>query len=270
MQSLLYFVSRYYPIFVFLLLEIISYNLIVRYNIHQRTIYHHSVDVWTSSVDNKISTVKNYFRLQKIADSLVTENARLASAYHNLLERNKDKRLSTINKDSTYVLVGARVLNNSLFKRHNTFTINKGQEDGIEPGQGVIHLKGIAGIVKNTSPHFAVVMSLLNPSVRISSKIQNKPYFGTLHWNGGNLEKVGLFDIPKYAELHRGDTIVTSGYSSVFPPDLPIGSIEKFHVKEGSDVYSIEVKLFAVSSSLDYVYIVKNNHLKEIQSLQTQ
>ncbi len=270
MNNLLYFIARYHPVFVFLLLEVVSYNLIIRYNTPQQTIHNHSVEVWTSAVDNKVSTIKNYFKLQQIADSLVQENAKLAGALFSIKERLKDASIPRIEDGPTYWLKGARVLSNALFERHNTFTINKGSDDGILPGQGVVTLNGVAGIVKSVGAHYSVVLSLLNPLVRVSAKMKKAPFFGTLRWEGGDLQMADLYDIPKYAEVHKGDSIVTSGFSTIFPPDIPLGMIDRFKIKRGSDVYSIKVRLFTETPTLSYVYVIQRKDREEIIGLQKE
>ncbi len=270
MQNLLYFISRYYAFFVFLILEIISYNLIIGNNMPQRKIHEHSIAVWTAVVDDKISVIKNYFKLQQIADSLVRENARLKGELLNIKASLKDSLIPKIRRDSMYEMVGARVLSNTLYERHNTFIINRGTLHGIQAGMGAMTNNGVAGIVRNSNEHYSIVMSLINPSIRISAKMKHYPFFGTLHWQGGDLQMLDLYDIPKYAEIHKGDTIVTSGYSTIFPPDIPLGTIEKFHINQGSDVYNIKVRLFSRMPNLKYVYVIRRKGLEEIEALKNE
>lgn len=163
-----------------------------------------------------------------------------------------------------YFYTQARVIKNSINKQYNYFTIDKGENDGIKPDMAVISYNGVAGIVHSTSEHYSTVISILNTKIGISAKIRKNEYFGSVIWNAKDYKKVILREIPNHVKLVIGDTVVTSGYSSIFPEGVPIGEISGFSGTSGGNFFEIEVKLLTNFKSLTYVYIV-GNLLKEEQ-----
>ena len=127
----------------------------------------------------------------------------------------------------------------------------------------VISTNGIVGIVKNVSNNFSTVISILNTSLRVSAKIKKNDYFGSLSWNGINYTKAQLDEIPFHVKISVGDTIITSGYSAIFPEGNLIGTISDFDVKQGGNFYSIPVNLSTDFKNLSYVYIISDFLKKE-------
>ena len=68
-------------------------------------------------------------------------------------------------------------------------------------------------------------------------------------------------------EISVGDTIYTSGFSSIFPPDIPLGVTGKSRVVNGS-TYEIQIRLFEDFTALRYVTVVKNLSRNEIKQLE--
>jgi rod shape-determining protein MreC len=168
----------------------------------------------------------------------------------------------TIRKQQ-YTFLTARVVNNSINRRNNYLTLNKGSLQGVQAEMGVICPDGIVGIVKDVSEHFSSVISVLHKDSRISTKIKKNGYIGSLMWEGYNAGYAILKDIPKHVKLAVGDTLVTSQFSAIFPEGIMVGVIDKFDSKPG-DFYLIDVKLSTDFDNLSYVYLV-TNVLKEEQ-----
>jgi rod shape-determining protein MreC len=163
-----------------------------------------------------------------------------------------------------YSFITAKVINNSVNRRNNYLTLNAGSLQGIKPEMGVISSEGIVGIVKDTSKHFCSVMSFLHKDSKISAKLKKSGYIGSLVWDGYDASRASLKDIALHVQFAKGDTIVTSSYSSIFPEDIMIGRVEDFETKAGDNFYDITIRLSTDFSKLSYVYIV-NNVLKEEQ-----
>ena len=123
-------------------------------------------------------------------------------------------------------------------------------------------------------PHF---QNFGNVSVRLDSEkfiikpsgvnLQKTNYFGILSWDGKSPEIAQLKDVQDLVELTVGDTIVTSGYSSTFPPNIPVGSINSYRLNDTEDLYIIDVKLFNDMKNLEHVYIIKNTDINELEAL---
>jgi rod shape-determining protein MreC len=145
--------------------------------------------------------------------------------------------------------------------------LNKGKRDSIKQDLGVISSEGLVGIIDNTSKKYATVISILNKTSRISAQLKKSNHFGSLIWNGKSPYLVQLTEIPKIAPIEIGDNIVTSGRSSIFPKDIPIGTIESFNLDAAQNYYVIDVKLFNDMTSMEHVYIIENKDVSEINAL---
>jgi rod shape-determining protein MreC len=166
-----------------------------------------------------------------------------------------------------YRFIPAEVIDNSVNRQNNYITINKGKKDGIKPEMGLVGPNGIVGIITNVSEHYATGQTVLNRRWRVSAKIKNSNYFGSLVWDGLDYRFARLNEIPFHVELAIGDTIITSGYSSVFPAGIMIGQIENFDIGSGDNFYEIGVRLSTNFKTLTYVEVVQDKDASEIKNL---
>jgi rod shape-determining protein MreC len=170
-----------------------------------------------------------------------------------------------------YEVVRGRVINNSYADQRNYITINKGENDSIVQDMGVITDKGILGIVENTSDKFSTVQSILSDKSNINAKIKNSNHFGSLVWeNTTDYNVVQLIDIPRLVPLTIGDTIVTGAMSSIFPENIPIGTIKRFDLDNSKSFYFIDVELFNDMTNIDNIYIIRNLNRKEVLELEAE
>ncbi|MEL6986705.1 MAG: rod shape-determining protein MreC [Bacteroidota bacterium] len=267
MQNLIALIIRYGAFITFIIFECICFYMVVNVNSNQkhREIYLNSSNLLSGQVYKQYDDLVKFWQLSEIADSVSQVNAELKTE----LRRSQIARLAktdTVQIDSvtSFIFTSAEVKNNSINKRNNTITIDKGLADGIEAGMGVIDDNGVVGIVKNCSPNFCVVLSLLNSNTQISASIKRNNYFGSIRWRNFNATKVTMEDVPKHADLILGDSVITSGFSSIFPEGILIGVIENSELKGGSNFYNITVKLNNNLGNLRYVYVIQNL-LKEEQ-----
>jgi len=272
MRNLWLFISKYNAFFLFIIFFILSIVLFVRNNSFQKASIFNSSNQFIGSAFETINYFQSYLNLTKVNDSLAAENARLrqeqkVSFYNDSLDMRTVKDTST-HQQYTYIV--AQVVNNSIHLRDNVLTINRGKRQGIEKGQGVICPSGIVGIVINVSNNYATVRSLLHSETKISASIRENNAFGSLVWGEGNFDPriAVLKDIPNHISVKRGQQIITSGYSSLFPKGLPIGRILRTGVKGGESFLDIEVKLSTDFSTLQYVYVIKNVLALERQQLE--
>lgn len=198
---------------------------------------------------------------------MLRENQRLR---YQLYNKNTDTIQPLDSLENNYLVVRGRVIKNSYSDQRNYITINKGKTDSVEQDMGVITSKGILGIVENTSNGFSTVQSILNEKSNINAKIKNSNHFGSLIWNTEDYNTVQLVDIPRLVELTIGDTIVTGAMSSIFPENVPIGTIKKFDLDTSRSFYYIDVDLFNDMTNIESVYIIKNLNREEIIELQEE
>lgn len=271
MNSLLKFLEKYYFLLLFLLLESFSIWLLANNSYYQKASFGKLSRGLISIVDNQLSNMGQYLRFKQANIELVVENIALRNEItqlKNKLERNQPNRVDSIG-GAKYTYSSARVINNSVNRQNNYITLNSGSAEGVSREMGVITKNGVVGVTASVTRNFSTVISLLNTNLKVSAKHRRSGTFGSLYWDGIDYRRVILSEIPQHVSLTQGDTIVTSGYSSIFPPDIPIGIVDEFELKGGS-FYEIKVKLLADFKQLDNVYIVKSYQAWERNQLENQ
>ncbi len=274
MRGLLRFLARNYFFLLFLLLEAVSLSLIVNYNNFQRARFFNSSNRFTASIYESFNAVTSFFYLQKTNAELAAENSRLRSQleYYKQVTLPADSLI--IEDDSLkqtslkYHFIPAKVVNNSFTRQYNYITINKGLKDGVKPDMGIIGPNGVVGIITSVSKNYSTGPTILNKRWKVSAKIKNTNYFGSLDWDGQDPHMAQLNEIPFHVQMSVGDTIVSSGFSDVFPEGIPIGVIENYDHASGRNFFDISVQLMTNFANLSYVEVVRNNDLGELEDLQ--
>ena len=273
MRNLFRYLVKNYGFFLFLFLEIISFILIVNNNPYQQVKFLNSSDRLVASTYNGWSSVLQYFRLNAINRELSDENARLKGMLSKIQEFRNDTTLvfvDPLDSFSVYRYIPARVINNSTNKSHNYITLNRGHKHGVKPDQGIITASGVVGVVTDVSESFAVGLSLLNQRWSISARLKSSGFYGSLSWDGNDYRFAMLSEIPFHVQLAPGDTVVTSGFSRIFPEGIMIGTIQSFEQPPGGNYYTIKVKLSTNFKTLSFVEVIVNNSNEEISTLENQ
>ena len=270
MRNLLNFLLKYNYCFLFVLLEVISFVLLFRFNHYQGSVFFTSSNKLAGSVYEAANQVTGYFHLKSINDDLVQKNVELELQMEHLRKALVDvtgdsMSVEQLKKDALagYDMYKARVINNSLTHIDNYITIDKGEKDGIRSEMGVVNGNGIVGIVYLTSDNYSVVIPVLNSKSNISCKIKKSDYFGFLKWEGGSSEYAIVKDMPRHSLFSLGDTVVTSGHSAVFPGGIPVGTIEEITDSQDGLSYQLNVKLFTDFARLNDVRVIVRKGQKE-------
>ena len=271
MRNFLLFIYRHNFTFLFLILEIVSFYLLINHNSYQRATWLSSSNKVSGNIYNSYSNATQYLMLQQINEELAKENAYLRSQMPASFKDSKDYFSLVYDKlnKRQYTYRSARVINNSVNKHFNYITINKGSLNGIEKEMGVISAKGVVGIVKEVSEHYSSVISLLNTRLKISAKLKGKGFFGALGWDGDDYRYAWLNEIPIHASVSVGDLVVTSGYSAIFPEGILIGTVEEVEKDKGESFYRIKVKLSVDFKDLSFVEVISNNMRDEQLDLES-
>ncbi len=265
MQQIINFILRNKTTLLYLLLLTLGIAMSVRSHSYHRSRFFNSANRLSGSIYATRSDITAYFKLREENRELLEENTRLKS----LLYNTESGDLDVLITDSlTYEVIPARIIKNSYSLRNNYITLDKGSSDGVEQDMGVITSLGILGIVEQTTDKFSAVQSVLNTRSNINAKIKNTNNFGSLKWDTDNYDVVQLEDIPRIVPLNIGDTIVTGAMSSIFPENIPIGTIKKFDLMASESFYAIEVDLFNDMTNLKNVYIISNKNKEEIRLLE--
>lgn len=172
------------------------------------------------------------------------------------------------NHSSSYRFITARVVNNNVSRLENYITLNKGSNDGIRADMGVLSAQGIVGVVMSTSPNFSLVIPVLNPKFGLSCKVKNTNSFGPLVWDGEDSQYTYLRELPRHISYEVGDTIITSGFSSIFPEGLPVGTVDNWKKQKDDNYNALKIKLFTDFNTLSEVLVVENSHQEEQRTLQ--
>ncbi|MGL5262317.1 MAG: rod shape-determining protein MreC [Bacteroides sp.] len=274
MRKLVQFLSENNHWFLFIALEVASFVLIFRYNNYQHSVYLSSANAVAGQLYEWRSTVTTYFHLKSINEDLLDRNMELEkkltdleSVLHDMRSKEATEKLLDRSVLSDYKLYSAHVVQNSLNRAENFITINKGFKDGIKQEMGVVDGKGVVGIVCKTSAHYSLVMSLLNSKSSISCQIRGSNYFGNLVWEYGDSQYAYLQDLPRHATFGLGDTIVTSGFSSIFPEGILVGTIDDISDLDDGLSLLLKIKLSVDFGKLDGVRVIDNTALEERRQL---
>ena len=276
MRELLRFIVRNYFVLLFFLFEGISMLFIVQFNSFQKSRFVNFSRNISGYVFEEFSQFSDYLGLKEQNELLISENVRL----RNEIDKQPEYiyitpvdsiRFDTVreNAGSKYSYAPARVINNSVSRQYNVMTINRGQNHDVHSDMAVISENGVAGIIAEASGNFATVIPVINRDFRLSAKIEKNNYFGIIEWDGRDPEIVSLREIPVHVDLTDGDTIVTSGYSSIFPEGILVGTINS-HSYEGGNYYQINVKLATDFRKLQHVNVIRNLYLNEQQKLESK
>lgn len=247
-------------------------SLVFHNNQYQGVAFVNSANKVTGFFFKKYNNFEYYFHLREVNDSLAVQNARLLNDLPENFTTSDTTSKSV--KDSIskrqYAYLPARVVNNSINSLSNYITLQGGSDEGVEPGMGVVGPQGIVGIVRIVSKHYAVVMSLLHKDTRISAMLKSSGNFGSVKWDILRLKpEVGVMTgIPKNVPVKEGDSVVTSGFSAIFPQGLMIGYVSKISQVPSSNFHRIEIRFSTHFQALQYVYIIKNYNEKEQHDLE--
>lgn len=275
MTELLKFLVKYSSWFLVTLYLLAGLILLFSRNPYQHHVYLTSANVVSSGVYGMANGVTSYFSLREINEDLQRRNSdlelevyRLNQSIRDLSEKVYQDTMTVDSALSRYHFIIAHVINNSINHAHNYITIQKGRLDGIEPEMGVMDQNGIVGIVNVVGDHTARLISVLNPYLRLSCKVKGESQVGSLVWDGKNPGEAVLEELPKHAKFVKGDTIVTSGFSSVFPEGVPVGTILSGTRDREDNFYSLRIKLFTDFSTLSTVRVIRDNMRPELREVE--
>lgn len=271
MRNLWIFLSKYNAFFFFIIFFAISFILLVNNNSFQKSSTWNSSNQLIGQIYQQANEFENYVKLGATNDSLAAENARLRSQLKMSLFNDsvvQQEVKDTVNLQQ-YTYIVAQVVNNSIHRQNNYLTINRGTGHGIRKGMGVIGPNGVVGIVRDVSKNFARIQSLLHSETRFSAMVDGN--IGSMVWGDGNIDPtIGtLKDIPNHIVVKKGAKVVTSGFS-LFPKNIPIGTVIRSGVKGGDSFLNMQIKLATNFEALEYVYVVNNYYAAEQEALETE
>lgn len=262
MKNIIKLILKYHFTIIFILLEFISFSLIVEHNNYQRTVFFRHTASFFCYISSYVTDVREYFSLKSENGRLVEENTNLKNQLEQLASSQEHFCLDSLLSQGDFIYYKANIINSSFNKTKNYLTLDKGKKDGIRSEMAVCSKDGVIGVVKNTSNHFSFVIPLINVNLRVSAKIKKNGYYGSLQWDGNDYRYSFLNDIPFHVSIEQGDTIVTSGHSSIFPEGELVGFVESVD-RETANFLSIKVKLAIDFAKQTDVYIIAYRNREE-------
>jgi len=269
MRNLLNFLARYNNLIIFLILEGIAFYLVTSGNRYQNSRMVNGVRGITHGIEVKINNTRSYLSLREINERLAAENVALKNSIGKLVKHDNSLFLSV--QDSAYkqhyLHTTAEVIENSINKQKNFFTINRGESQGIKVDMAVVSGNSVAGVVVGCSKNYSVAMSLLNLDFKLSARIKSNGYFGSLNWDGRDYRYAVLSEVPQHVLVNVGDTIETTGYSAIFPEGEIVGTVSDYE-KFGGDFYKITILIATDFKKLHFVDVIGN--MKKTEQLELE
>jgi len=275
-RNVFLFIRRYFNFLFFLVLQIVALSFLFRYNKFHEAAFMDVASEVTGKIDQKYNNVEYYFRLKSTNDSLMQENRWL----HQLAKENYEWpdslrrpivdtfQLDSLKKIQKYIYLGAKVVGNSVTSQTNFMTIHRGSAQQVKPNMGVVGPQGIVGRVVNVSENFATIMSLLHRQYKVVVMLKRGGDRGTVEWDGNSPLYVTLKDIPKSANVKKGDSVVTSQTSSLFPANIMVGTVSEIIDDKSSNFYSLKLAPSTNFFNIEYVYVIENTQMDEQRRLE--
>ena len=264
MRNLFALLFKYQFFVLFVILEVISLSLLFNSYSYHKTLIFNATNDFSGNVFSLSSDVSSYFSLKKENDLLLEENTRIRNQLNSSFLITDT---SYIYRDSLYRFIPAKVVSNSATKRNNFILISKGSLHGIKKEMGVISSSGLAGIVIGVSDHYSYVMSMLHQNSRISGRIKKNGQLVNVIWDDRSYLTGDIIDIPSHIQLAKGDTIITSGNSLIFPEGITIGFVTVQEKSENKSLGKASLQFSTDFNSLQHVYVIENLMRDEEQNL---
>lgn len=268
MRNLVDFIIKHYNWLIFLLLEVVSLTLLFNFNSYQSYVALSSANSVVGALYEGKSDITSFLSLKEVNKELTRSNAELQQQVLLLTEELQryganSWHIEQVLRSKHYTLVSGQVVQNSISKRDNLITIDRGSADGVKQDMGVVSGNGIVGVVYMVGPHYSIVMPVLSIHSSVSCEINGTGYFGYLRWLGGDCHYAYVEDVPRHAKFKIGQWVVTSGYSAIFPQGIPVGKIRQYEESPDGVSFRLIVELATDFSNLRDVCVIDNRHTHE-------
>jgi len=273
MQNFLRFVSKFGSLLLFILLQGFALYLLFSTNPFHHSVFFSSANRITGKIYSIQGSLSSYFYLREDNEILLWDNIKLKQEIVRLksgLSQTYDSSeiaLLRFKEADEYRLIPARVIKNSVTHIRNYITLNVGKINGIYPEMGVANTEGIVGVVSQVSDFYSVVIPVLNPEVRFSCKLKKSNTSGSLVWDENDRRFAIMEEVPPYVVVSKGDTIVTSGFSAIFPEGLMVGTVDEYEIGDDANYLKLRIRLSAHFDALSNVSVIDYKHRDELKKL---
>jgi rod shape-determining protein MreC len=272
MNRLLKVFSKHYVLILFIFLQVISLSVVFQGKNYHRSIFINSINDLTGGTYALVSNYKQFFQLKDNNLTLAKANADLLALLPTSIQKINQEYVLVSDSlyRQKYLFRHAQVINNSVNKKDNFFIMNLGSNDGMMKEMGVVTSSGVVGMIVQVSNHYSKGISFLNSNSRVSCKIKRNDAAGILYWNGVDSKSSIIEDLPLTSEVLVGDTVMTSGYSSVYPKGIVVGVVQQVVENVEKQMLDIEVELTIDYNAINHVYVVENLDKEELKWLKSK
>lgn len=163
----------------------------------------------------------------------------------------------------------ARVLRSPGWGQSPWMVLDQGGRDGLAPGSGIVSVGHAAGKVVDTTAHESLVLTLVHPKAQWSVRMGTQGAAGRLVARNGSVQMAEVRDIPRAQLVLPGDTVTTTGFDGVFPPDIPVGLVDDVEGNEADEFQTVVIALGAQYLSSRHVTWLQSARNARIDSLTT-
>lgn len=276
MRNIFLFIRRYFTFLSFLALQALALSFLFRYNKFHEAAFTGVANEVTGTVNNQYNTIEYYFKLKKANENLIRENVALRDlirSNYEVADTSQRIVVDSIRVDSLkpfqkYVYLDAKVVGSFVSTQTNFITIHRGSAQGVHPDMAVIGPLGVVGRVVNTSANYATVMTMISRQFKVDGKLKNSNERGSISWDGQNPRFVQMRNIPKSVPVQKGDSVLSSELSSIFPPNILIGTVDSVVNDPSTNFFNLRLKTATNFSTVQFVYVVQNKQLEEQTKLE--
>jgi rod shape-determining protein MreC len=275
MRNIFLFIARFSNLLFFLLLQVIALSMLFRYNKFHQAAYMNVANEMTGKVFLRYNNIQTYFNLRQENEALRTQNAELLNRLNSNFSAPDSSaqvisdtfRMNDMEQYRKFLFLPAKVIGNSVDEQNNYITLHRGADQGVGVNMAVVGPQGVIGKVVDVSANMAVVMSMLHRKNSVVALLKKGSGFGEVIWEGKDPRFVTLMNIPRTVKVAKGDTVVTSPYSDIFPPGQVVGFVEEVKDEKSSSSYNIKVKTATDFFTVQHAFVVKNLQKSEMDSL---
>lgn len=273
MFRLLEFIRSTYLVILFIVAEVIAISHYASSSSYSRAKILAVSNNFVGGAQSLIHNTTHLFDLSDENRNLTTHIAALEARLDNYERAERADSLSAVEQvvefdDPDHLYIVARVVSNSINKRDNFLVLNKGIEQGVRENMAVVSPTGqMLGYIAGCSAKYSAALSALSSTFSTSGKLLHGEHFGSISWNGEDRYSLRLSDLSKYANINVGDTVVSTGFSQIFPADVMIGTVRSYSLNSMQTAYTASIELAADISATDYVLIVGRRDSFEIDEL---
>ena len=271
-MTLIGILSRLKTVAVFIVLETLALAIVSNKSVFQRSCAVQLSMESSAFIYSKINNIYSYFALGAANKELSAYNAQLQNRIEQLQNAigKQTEPIDSAYYDSYITFIPAKVINKSIDNIDNYFVLDRGRKDGVKEGFGVVSNGKVVGVVQYVSENFSAVLLVASAKMKLSGKIKKDNQLCTVICSPKTIGKGEIYDIPHHVGVAVGDTILTSGFSSIFPSDYIIGTVTGIKNNVASASNDLSIRYAIDFMRINYVDIVDFRNIDEINEIRNQ